>query len=76
MDIGGVQVVSNDVVRYLIFRFWGFIYLIVVCLMTPLTTQTIYRRMTGRSVVWKACRRASFVGTIRLLDSMAEKPRS
>lgn len=73
MDIGEAQVVSNDVVPYQIFKF---IYLIVVCLTTPLSTQTTYRRMIGLLVVWKACGRGSFIGTIRTFDPKAEKPRS
>jgi len=33
----------------------GLIYLIAVCLKTPVSTQTIYGRMIGRLLVWKAC---------------------
>ena len=61
---------SIDVVPYQIFKFWGFIYLTVVCLTTPVSTQTIYGRMVGRLLVWKACGRGS---SCRL---RAKKPRS
>lgn len=57
MDIGGVQIVSNDVVPYQIFQSWGFIYLIVVCLATPLSTHYIDWTIVGLETMlsWLSC---------------------